>query len=92
MGDIGGISLNYHKHINTGEGGVIFTDNKKYADKMYLIRNHAESVVAKKKLKNLQNLIGYNFRMGEMEAAIGITQLRKLNRIIKKKTNSCKYY
>ncbi len=85
LADIGGISLNYHKHINTGEGGVIFTNNKKYADKIYLIRNHAESVVAKKKLKNLQNLIGYNFRMGEIEAAIGITQLKKLKRIIKKK-------
>ena len=83
--DIGGISLNYHKHINTGEGGVIFTNSKHYADRMYLIRNHAESVVANKKVGSLQNLIGYNFRMGEIEAAIGITQLKKLKKIIKKK-------
>ena len=83
--DIGGISLNYHKHINTGEGGVIFTNSKNYAQRMQLIRNHAESVVANKKVKSLQNLIGYNFRMGEIEAAIGISQLKKLKKIIKNK-------
>ena len=74
--DIGGISLNYHKHINTGEGGVIFTNSKFYADRMRLIRNHAESVVANKKVNSLQNLVGFNFRMGEIEAAIGIMQLK----------------
>lgn len=83
--DIGGISLNYHKHINTGEGGVIFTNNKKLAERMYLIRNHAEAVVNKKKVESLSNLVGYNFRMGELEAAIGIEQLKKLNKIIKQK-------
>jgi len=83
--DIGGISLNYHKHINTGEGGVIFTNNKTYAERISLIRNHAEAVVEKKGVKNLQNLIGYNFRMGELEAAIGIQQLKKLKRITKQK-------
>ena len=83
--DIGGISLNYHKHINTGEGGVIFTNSKFYADRMRLIRNHAESVVANKKVNSLQNLVGFNFRMGEIEAAIGIMQLKKLKHIIKNK-------
>ena len=48
---------------------------------MYLIRNHAESVVANKKVENLQNLIGYNFRMGEIEAAIGIEQLKKMDQL-----------
>ena len=82
IADIGGISLNYHKHINTGEGGVIFTNNKNLALRMSLIRNHAESVIAKKKIKKINNLIGYNFRMGEIEAAIGIEQLKKLKSII----------
>ena len=88
--DIGGISLNYHKHINTGEGGVIFTNNKKLADRMYLIRNHAEAVVNKKKVKSFSNLIGYNFRMGEIEAAIGIEQIKKLNKIIRQKQQIAK--
>ena len=42
MADIGGFSLNFHKHINTGEGGIIVTNNKKFAKNCYQIRNHAE--------------------------------------------------
>ena len=49
IGDIGGISLNYHKHIHTGEGGVIFTNNKLYSEKMKMIRNHGEAVLRKEK-------------------------------------------
>ena len=51
ISDVGGISLNYHKHIHTGEGGVIFTNSDKIAKKLNLIRNHAESVI-KSKNKN----------------------------------------
>ena len=54
MTDIGGISLNCHKHIQSGEGGVIFTNNRNLAERMCLLRNHAESVVEKKGLKNRQ--------------------------------------
>jgi dTDP-4-amino-4,6-dideoxygalactose transaminase len=77
-GDIGGISLNFHKHIHTGEGGVLFTNNYEYAQKLRLIRNHAEAVVGSLPNFPLGNMIGYNFRMGEIESAIGIEQLRKL--------------
>ena len=52
---------------------------------MRLNRNHAESVVSNKKVNSLQNLVGFNFRMGEIEAAIGIMQLKKLKHIIKNK-------
>ena len=83
--NIGGISLNYHKHIHTGEGGVLFTDDDDLAVRMQLIRNHAESVVGGMKYEKLNNMIGYNFRMGEIEAAIGIEQLKKLNSIIARK-------
>jgi len=41
--DVGGYSLNYHKHIQTGEGGVIVTNDKKIYEKLQLIRNHAEA-------------------------------------------------
>jgi perosamine synthetase len=86
VGDIGGFSFNYHKHIHTGEGGVIVTNNKSYAKKMKLIRNHAEAVVLKNSTKSeLVNMLGHNFRMGEIEAAIGIQQLAKLNKIINKR-------
>ena len=90
LGDIGGYSLNYHKHINTGEGGVIVTNNKKYAEKLYAIRNHAEAVTKKNTIKELKNMVGYNFRMGEIEAAIGIQQLRKLKKRVQLKQNIVK--
>ena len=45
---------------------------------MQLIRNHAEAVVGDMGVTDLRNMVGYNFRLGEIEAAIGIEQLRKL--------------
>ena len=83
LGDIGGYSLNYHKHIHTGEGGILVTNNFKYAKKLKLLRNHAEAIMSDKSSKNeLSNMLGNNYRMGEMEASIGIEQLKKLNRIV----------
>ncbi len=79
LGDIGGFSLNYHKHIHTGEGGVIVTNSSKLAQRSRLIRNHAEVIV--QQTDYLSNMIGGNYRMGEIEAAIGIEQLKKLNKI-----------
>jgi len=76
--DIGGFSLNYHKHIHTGEGGVAVTNDDDLADRLQLLRNHAESVVGAKGTLDITNMIGQNYRMGEIEAAIGIEQLRKL--------------
>jgi len=78
LSDIGGFSLNYHKHIHTGEGGMIVTNDPNLAERARLIRNHAEAVVGDKHETNLVNMVGYNFRMGEIEAAIGIEQLKKL--------------
>lgn len=83
--DIGGFSLNYHKHIHTGEGGILVTNDDELAVRLKLIRNHAEAVVANKRVKNLSNMIGYNFRLGEIECAIGIEQLKKLDSIVKHK-------
>jgi len=79
---IGGFSLNYHKHIHTGEGGILVTDDDVLADKLRLIRNHAEAVVAGMGVTDLTNMIGYNFRLGEIECAIGIEQLDKLERLV----------
>lgn len=78
VADIGVFSLNYHKHIHTGEGGMCVTDSVELAERLQLIRNHAEAVVEDKGVSNLANMIGFNFRLGEVEAAIGIEQLKKL--------------
>lgn len=80
LADIGGYSLNYHKHIHTGEGGILVTDDDRLAERMQLIRNHAEAVVGPKKVADIGNMLGYNFRLGEIECAIGIEQLKKLSR------------
>ena len=85
LADIGGYSLNYHKHIHTGEGGILVTNSDLYADKLRLIRNHAEAVVETKGDKDLTNMVGYNFRLGEIECAIGIEQIKKLPSLIRKR-------
>ena len=85
LADIGGYSLNYHKHIHTGEGGILVTNSDIYADKLRLIRNHAEAVVEAKGEKDLTNMVGYNFRLGEIESAIGIEQIKKLPSLIRKR-------
>lgn len=76
--DIGGYSLNYHKHIHSGEGGILVTDDDRLARRLAMIRNHAESVIKSNDPAELANMIGYNFRMGEIEAAIASVQLDKL--------------
>lgn len=78
LAHVGGYSLNYHKHIHTGEGGILVTDEDDIADRLRLIRNHAEAVVGDKGVTDLRNMVGYNFRLGEIECAIGLEQLKKL--------------
>ena len=79
---VGGYSLNYHKHIHTGEGGILVTNDDEICERMQLIRNHGEAVVSSKGVKNISNIIGHNFRLGEIECAIGIKQLKKLNELV----------
>lgn len=82
IADIGVFSLNYHKHIHTGEGGVCVTNDSKLSERMQLIRNHAEAVVGDKGVTDLSNMIGFNFRLTEIQAAIGIEQLKKLKFLV----------
>ncbi len=79
---VGGYSLNYHKHIHTGEGGILVTDDDGIAERLQLIRNHAEAVVGDKGVTDLRNMVGYNFRLGEIESAIGIEQIKKLESLV----------
>ncbi len=85
IGDLGVFSLNYHKHIHTGEGGVITTNNADLAERCQMIRNHAENVTQPKGVTDLTNLIGYNYRMTEIECAIGIEQLKKLPHLLEQR-------
>lgn len=91
IGHLGVFSLNYHKHIHTGEGGIITTNDDRLAERCQLIRNHAETVVEDKGVNDLINMIGYNFRLPEMEAAIGIEQLKKLDNLLVNRRNNASY-
>jgi len=91
LGDIGVFSLNYHKHIHCGEGGIVVTNNDELAERVRLIRNHAEAVVGDKGEHNLVNMIGFNFRMTEVEAAIARCQLRKLESLLRRRQRNCEY-
>lgn len=85
--DIGGYSFNCHKHIQCGEGGMIVTNNSKIYEKLLLLRNHGEMVIEnsyfKKNKDLLNNLIGYNYRLSEIHAAIACEQLKKLDFFVK---------
>lgn len=94
LGDIGVYSLNYHKHIHSGEGGIIVTDDDILADKIRLIRNHAEAVLSARGIKEkseLINMVGYNYRMTEIEAAIARCQLKKLPSLLTKRLENTQY-
>ena len=91
LGDIGIYSLNYHKHIHSGEGGILVTDNDELANKLRLIRNHAEAVIEAKGDKDLTNMVGFNYRMTEIEAAIAYEQLDKLENLVVERRKNIKY-
>lgn len=91
LGDVGIFSLNYHKHIHTGEGGIVVTNDDQVAERLRLIRNHAEAVIEDKGEKDIVNMIGFNFRLTEMQAAIGRVQLRKLKRLLEDRISNCNY-
>jgi perosamine synthetase len=78
IGDVGGFSLNFHKHIHCGEGGVLVTDDDKIARACQLIRNHGENAITEEELETMVNPIGANYRLTELQAAIGLAQLGRL--------------
>jgi len=92
LGDIGVFSLNYHKHIHTGEGGVIVTNDDDLAVRCQLLRNHAEAVVDDMGYKgNPINMVGLNLRLTEIQAGFGRLLLKKLPNIISKWRDNANY-
>ncbi len=78
-GDVGVFSLNCHKIIQCGEGGVCVTREPEIAKRLQLVRNHGEAVIAGGfGVKETRNLLGFNYRLTEIQAAIGREQLKKL--------------
>ena len=82
LGHLGVFSLNRHKTIQSGEGGVITTNDDDLAMKCRLFRNHGDKVSKALGYESF-NLVGLNNRMTELEAAVGVAQLGKLERLTK---------
>jgi perosamine synthetase len=74
LGDVGCFSFYATKNMTTGEGGMITTNDRELAKRTSLLRDHGQSE------KYHHVFLGYNYRMTEMCAAIGLEQLRKLDR------------
>ncbi len=81
FGDISTFSFYANKHITTGEGGMIFTNNKKYFEKFKSFKNLSFG----KKDRFNHSDISWNYRMTNMQAALGLSQISRLNKIVKKK-------
>ena len=82
---IGCFSFYPTKNITTGEGGIITTNDKKIAEKIKLLRNHGEV----SKYKHIE--LGYNYRMSELQGALGVVQLKRLDEMVKARRRNAKY-
>ena len=88
FGDISTFSFYANKHITTGEGGMIVTNDKKIAEKCKSLRN----ICFNSKRRFLHYDLGWNYRFTNLQSAIGLSQLEKLNKFIDKKRSIGKIY
>jgi len=95
--------LSFHpvKSITTGEGGAVLTNEKKYYEKLLMFRHHGVTRNGKLyKTKGMSNVpwyyemqtLGYNYRLTDLQCALGISQLKKLNTFIQKRRNLARQY
>ena len=86
LGHMGCFSFYGNKIISTGEGGMITTDNSEWVEKARMLRDHGMS----KEKKYWHPVVGYNFRMTNIQAAIGMGQMTKIERFIERKRRIAK--
>lgn len=90
FGDAAVFAFYPNKIITTGEGGVILTNNKKIYDLCQSMANQGRKVLNGKWLEHVR--IGYNYRLDEMSCAIGITQMKRIKEILKKRAKVAELY
>jgi dTDP-4-amino-4,6-dideoxygalactose transaminase len=88
IGDIGVYSFNGNKIITTGGGGMVVSDNQTYLDKVRYLSTQAKD----DPISFIHNEIGYNYRMTNIQAALGLAQLEQLEAFIKSKKDNYDYY
>ena len=88
IGHIGCFSFYANKIITTGEGGMIVTDNRAIAERAKLLRNMAFSDTVKYR----HEYLGFNYRMTNIQAAIGLAQLEKIGELVQAKRNIAHVY
>ncbi len=99
MGDAGVFSFHPRKSITTGEGGMVTTNDDALADRMNMLRNHGASISEEQRHKGPRpyllpefNLLGFNYRMTDLQGAVGLTQLGKLDSFIAEREHWAQYY
>ncbi|WP_390533042.1 DegT/DnrJ/EryC1/StrS family aminotransferase [Sulfurisphaera ohwakuensis] len=88
FGDISCFSFYANKIITTGEGGMCITDSEELYEKMQILRDHGMT----KEKRYWHEVIGYNYRMTGLQAALGLAQLRKIDNFIRRKREIAKLY
>ncbi|NND63662.1 MAG: DegT/DnrJ/EryC1/StrS family aminotransferase [Flavobacteriaceae bacterium] len=81
-GDLGCFSFDFVKTITCGEGGAVITNNKQYAVNADQYQDHGHVHVGNDRGAETHPTLGYNFRISELNAAVGIAQLRKIDDIL----------
>ena len=88
VGDIGCLSFNGNKIITSGGGGMILTDDKKTANQALYLSTQAIN----DKINYIHHDIGYNYRLTNVQAAVGLAQIEKINFFLKKKKKLYNFY
>ena len=87
FGDISTLSFYPNKHITTGEGGMVLTDDSVLAERCHSLRN-----LCFQKKRFVHDELGWNFRMSNLQAAIGVAQLERLDEFVERKRQMGRRY
>ncbi len=91
FGEVACLSFHPRKVITTGEGGMVLTNSEKIADTVRSLRNHGLALTGESKQPQCETA-GFNYRMTDVQAAMGIAQLGKLEKIIRLRTRLAERY
>jgi len=99
LGDIGCFSFHPRKSITTGEGGMLTTNNDEMAGYLDKLRNHGASISEEQRHHGSKpyilpafDIVGYNYRMTDLQGALGVVQIKKLNHFIDERSFWANYY